>query len=320
MAISRRGFLKAAGAGAAGLALPGWAPTVRSRELATRVLGRTGAKVTVLGLGTAPAGEKPLPVEEGARIFGEVLDRGVTYVDTARVYNKAEEMLGEILPKRRDKLFVATKVSVDTAEGAEKSLETSLRLLKIDHVDLVHIHNVGSRNIDRVLAKDGALEYLVGQKGKKTRFVGCTGHSKASNFLRLLETDQIDVVQCVMNYADRNVYNFEEKVLPAARKRRCGIVAMKVYVGIKGGFRNHRNAGVGCVTTEEWMPPAIAYALDLEGVGTALVGPFTVEQGIQNVEFAGRYEPLAAEKRSALLELGKKLVAEGLGPRYGPAD
>ena len=320
MNFSRRSFLKAAGAGAAGLAWPGWAPAVRTRDLATRVLGRTGAKVTVLGLGTAPAGEKPLPVDEGARIFGEVLDRGVTYVDTARVYNKAEEMLGQILPKRRDKLFVATKVSVDTAEAAEKSLETSLRLLKIEQVDLVHIHNVGSRNIDKVLAKDGALEYLVGQKGKKTRFVGCTGHSKASNFLRLLETDQIDVVQCVMNYADRNVYNFEEKVLPAARKHKCGIVAMKVYVGIRGGFKNHRNAGVGCVTTEEWMPSAISYALDLEGVGTALVGPFTVEQGIQNVEFAGRYAPLTEEKRAALLELGKRLAADGLGPRYGPVD
>jgi len=320
MNFSRRSFLKAAGAGAAGLAWPGWTPAVRTRDLATRVLGRTGAKVTVLGLGTAPAGEKPLPVDEGARIFGEVLDRGVTYVDTARVYNKAEEMLGQILPKRRDKLFVATKVSVDTAEAAEKSLETSLRLLKIEQVDLVHIHNVGSRNIDKVLAKDGALEYLVGQKGKKTRFVGCTGHSKASNFLRLLETDQIDVVQCVMNYADRNVYNFEEKVLPAARKHKCGIVAMKVYVGIRGGFKNHRNAGVGCVTTEEWMPSAISYALDLEGVGTALVGPFTVEQGIQNVEFAGRYAPLTEEKRAALLELGKRLAADGLGPRYGPVD
>ncbi len=318
MDFSRRAFLKAAGA--AGLASPAWVAPARSRELATRILGRTGAKVTVLGLGTAPAGEKPLPIEEGARIFGEVLDRGVTYVDTARVYNKAEEMLGEILPKRRDKLFVATKVSVDTAEAAEKSLETSLRLLKIEQADLVHIHNVGSRSIDKVLGKGGALEYLVGQKGKKTRFVGCTGHSKASNFLRLLETGQIDVVQCVMNYADRNVYNFEEKVLPLARKHKCGIVAMKVYVGIKGGFRNHRNAGVGCVTAEEWMPSAIAYALDLEGVGTALVGPFTVEQGVQNVEFAGRYAPLPEEKRAALLEHGKKLVEGGLGPRYGAVE
>lgn len=312
---SRRDFL---GAGAA--VLGGWPPPAGEGELAVRTLGRTGAKVTVLGLGTAPAGEKPLPVEEGARIFGEVLDRGVTYVDTARVYNKAEEMLGEVLPGRRDRLFVATKVSVDTAEGAEKSLETSLRLLKTDHVDLVHLHNVGSRNVDRVLGEDGALEYLVGQKGKKTRFVGCTGHSRASHFARLIETGQIDVVQCVLNYADRNVYNFEKKVLPLARKHRCGIVAMKVYVGIKGGFRNHRNAGVGCVTPEERMPAALAYALDLEGVSTALVGPFTVEQGVRNVEIARGYTPLDPERRAELLEYGKKLVAEGLGPRYGPAD
>ncbi len=318
MSISRREFLRAAGAG--GLALPALGSSGRRGELATRILGRTGAKVTVLGLGTAPAGEKPLPVEEGARIFAEVLDRGVNYVDTARVYNKAEEMLGEVLPRRRDRLFVATKVSVDTAEGAQKSLETSLRQMKIEQVDLVHIHNVGSRNVDKVLAKDGALEYLLSQKGKKTRFVGCTGHSRASHFKRLLETGQIDVVQCVLNYADRNIYNFEEKVLPLARKHKCGIVAMKVYVGIKGGFPNHRRAEVGCVTGPEWMPSAIAYALDVEGVSTALVGPFTVEQGVQNVEFASKYAPLAAERRAALLEHGRKLVTDGLGPRYGPVD
>ncbi len=316
MTISRRAFLQAAGAGAASVAI-GPRP-VRRGELPMRILGRTGAKVTILGLGTAPVGERPLPIEEGVRIFGEVLDRGVNYVDTARVYGKAEEMLGHLLPKRRDRLFVTTKVSVNTADQAEKSLEESLRLMKIDHVDLVHIHNVGGRNIDQVLAKDGALEYLVGQKGKKTRFVGCTGHSRASHFERLIETGKIDVVMCVMNYADRNVYRFDEKVLPLARKHRCGAVAMKVYVGIKGGFRNHRNAGVGCVTTAEWMPSALAWALDLEGVSTAMIGPFTVEEGIRNVELALNYRPLTEEKRAALLEHGRKLVEDGLGPRYGP--
>ncbi len=316
---TRRDVLRrAAWAGLGVAVIPRLVFSQSADRLPTRALGKTGAKVTLLGLGTAPVGETRLPVADGARIFAETLDRGVTYVDTARVYGLAEEMLGEVLPKRRDGLFVATKVSADTAEGAQKHFEESLRLLKTDHVDLLHIHNVGSRNVDKVLGPGGALAYVLQQKeAGKTRFVGITGHSRSSHYQRMLETGKIDVVQCVLNYADRNTYNFEETVLPHARKAGCGVVAMKVYVGIKGGFRNHRNAGVGCVAEPERMPKALAYALDLEGVGVALVGPFSVEQTTQNVGFARAYQPLAAEEREALLAHGKA-IAPGLGARYGP--
>ena len=109
---------------------------------------------------------------------------------------------------------------------------------------------------------------------------------------------------------------FESKVLPEARKRNVGCIAMKVYVGIKGGFRNHRRGYVGCVTEPDRMPHAMSYALDLEGVSVAVVGPYTVEQSIQNVQIAQKYKPLSAEQRSSLLEYGKKL-APTLGPRYG---
>ena len=132
----------------------------------------------------------------------------------------------------------------------------------------------------------------------------------------LLADDQIDVVMCVMNYADRNIYDFESKVLPEARRRNVGCVAMKVYVGIKGGFRNHRSGHVGCVTKPDRMPHAMSYALDLEGVSVAVVGPYTVEQSIRNVEIAQKYKPLSAEQRNTLLEYGRKL-APTLGPRYG---
>jgi predicted aldo/keto reductase-like oxidoreductase len=320
---TRRVFLgRAAWAGLGVTIIPRLVRSQSADPLPTRALGRTGARVSILGLGTAPVGETRIPVAEGARVYAEALDRGVTYVDTARVYGLAEEMLGEVLPKRRDRLFVATKVSADTAEGAQKHFEESLRLMKIDHVDLLHIHNVGSRNVDKVLGPGGALEYVLKMKESgKTRFVGITGHSKASHFRRILESGKIDVVQCVMNYADRNIYRFEETVLPPARKAGCGAIAMKVYVGIKGGFRNHRNASVGCVTETARMPQAIAYALDLEGVSLALIGPFTVEQAAQNVEFVRKYKPLEAAERDELLAYGKELAKTlGDSPRYGPVE
>jgi predicted aldo/keto reductase-like oxidoreductase len=182
----------------------------------------------------------------------------------------------------------------------------------------VHIHSIGSKNIDRVLAKDGALNYLLKQKETgKVRFIGISGHNRPANFVRMLQTDQIDVIMCVMNYADRNIYDFESKVLPEARKRNVGCAAMKVYVGIKGGFRNHRSGHVGCVTEPAYLPQALGYALDLKGISVAVVGPYTAEQAIQNVKFAQKYAPLSKEQRTELLLRGKKL-APSLGPRYGP--
>ena len=319
--IGRREFLRRAASAGVGLTLTASGQGAAARPadgLPTRVLGRTKQKVTILGLGTAPVGEGPVGLQEGIKIFGEVLDRGVTYVDTARIYGNAEEILGHLIPKRRDKLFVATKVSTHTAAGAERSLAESLRRLRTDHVDLVHIHSIGSKRIERVVAKDGVLAYLRKQKAAgKVRFIGISGHNRPANFVRMLATDQIDVLMCVMNHADRNIYDFEGRVLPEARKRNVGCAAMKVYAGIKGGFRNHKRGHVGCATEPARLPQALAYALDLEGVGVAVVGPYTLEQAVQNVEFARKYAPLTPARRADLLAYGKKL-APGLGPRYGP--
>jgi predicted aldo/keto reductase-like oxidoreductase len=317
---TRRDFLKTTALAGAGLAL-GVTPTAAGAEekpLPKRVLGRTKAEVTILGLGTAPIGEALLDRKEAERIFGEVMDRGVNYVDTARIYGHAEEVLGNLVPSRRDKLFLVTKCWVETAAEAEKSLTESLHRLKVENVDLVHIHHVGGKDLDKVLAKDGVLEYLVRQKqAGKLRFIGMSGHASPPRFLRMLETGQIDVMMAVMNYADRNIYDFEGKVLPECRKQNVGVAAMKVYAGIKGGFPNHRKGGVGCVTPPERLPQALAYALDLEGVSIAVVGPFTLEQALQNVEFARKYKPLTEAERDDLLAFGKELAPK-IGPRYGP--
>ncbi|MBM4028904.1 MAG: aldo/keto reductase [Planctomycetes bacterium] len=319
--FSRREFLQKSVSAGAGLAVASSAvraDPAGTPELPLRVLGRTGAKVTILGLGTAPLGEARGDVSEAEKIFAEVIDRGVNYVDTARIYGIAEEALGRILPSRRDKVFLVTKCWTDSGPQAQKSFEESLRLLQTDHVDLVHIHHVGGKDLGKVMAKDGILEYLLQQKqAGKLRFIGISGHARPPQFVKMLETDQIDVVMPVMNYADRNIYDFESKVLPECRKRNVGVVAMKVYAGIKGGFPNHRKAGIGCNTPPERLGQALAYALDLEGVSVANIGPFTMEQALQNVELARRYKPLTAQEREDLLAYGKELAAQ-LGPRYGP--
>lgn len=315
--VTRREFLTRSAALATGLTA-GLNAAAPDGPLPTRVLGRTGARVTILGLGTAPIGEGPIETPEAARIFGEVMDRGVNYIDTAYIYGNAEEALGQLIPSRRDKLFLVTKVWTDEAGRAEEMLHTSLKRLKTDHVDLVHIHHIGGKDVDKVRGKGGVLEFLLKAKeAGKLRFIGMSGHARPPRFLEMLATDQIDVVMSVMNYADRNIYNFEGTVLPECRKRNVGVVAMKVYAGIKGGFPNHRKAWVGCNTPSERLPQALAYALDLEGVSAAVVGPYTLEQALENVAIARRHRPLTPEQRTQLLAWGKDLAAE-LGPRYGP--
>lgn len=314
--MNRRDFLARTAALGAGLHLSGRARA--DAPLPTRLLGRTGREVTILGLGTAPIGEGPPSTDEAERIFGAVLDRGVTYVDTARIYGNAEEALGRLVPARRDELFLVGKVWCDTAAEAERSLTESLRLLRTDHLDLLHIHHIGGRDVDRVLADDGVLPWLVRQKEAGViGHIGMTGHANPSRFLRLLETDQIDVVMTVLNYADRNHYGFESDVLSACRERGVGVAAMKVYAGIAGGFPNHRNGAVGCATPAARLPAALAYALDLPGVSVAVVGPFTLEQAVQNVDFARAYRPLPAPARAELVAFGAEL-APTLGTRYGP--
>ena len=322
--VGRRDFFKRTAAAGAALALGAGTDHAAEKTvegLPTRVLGRTKQRVTVLGLGTAPIGEGPVEAQAAAKIFGEVLDRGVNYVDTAYIYGNAEEALGLILPKRRDKLFLVTKVWTDNAKRAEEMLTTSLKRLKTDHVDLVHIHHVGGKKIDRVLSDDGVLAYLLKQKEKGVlRFIGLSGHCRPPRFVEVIQTGHVDVVMPVMNYADVNTYNFENSVLPECRKRNVGVVAMKVYVGITGGFRNHKKGYVGCVTPKEKLPLAMAYALDLPGVSSAIIGPYTMAQALENVELAKRYKPLTAAQRQALLAEGKQIAAKinDPRPRYGP--
>ena len=320
--VTRRQFLyrtglTAAGAGLLAKAWPSWAGEIRTQTLPKRMLGRTGEEVTILGLGTAPAGEGPPELDEVKRVFSVAMDRGVNYIDTARIYGNAEEALGQLIPGRRDGLFLATKCWSETAESAEESLEESLRLLNTDYVDLCHIHHIGGKDVDKVLADDGVLNYLVKQKeAGKIRFIGLSGHARSSRFMRLLETDEIDVVMTVLNHADRNIYEFEDVVLPECRERNVGVAAMKVFAGIKGGFPNHRNAAVGCATAPEHLSKALAYALDLPGVASAIVGPYTVEESISNVEMALAYESLSDSDREEILAYGREL-AEEIGPRYG---
>jgi predicted aldo/keto reductase-like oxidoreductase len=248
----------------------------------------------------------------------EALDLGINCIDTARAYGHGERAVGRAIRGRRDQLVLATKTWADTAEEARVSLEQSLRELETDHVDVLYLHSVGSRDLEKSKGRAGALEYLLKQKELgKTRFVGISGHSRVGEFVPLIESGDIDVALLTMNFVDRYTYGFEEKVLPVARKRGLGVCCMKVFGGMQGGFAAASGPNTGPEIEAAYLQRAVRYAMGLPGVATLVIGPHTVEHLRQNAAWVRDYSPLSATETSELETVGRQW-AKAWGAHFGP--
>lgn len=325
--VTRREFVVGTGLLAGGMLVgsprPGHAaqPSGPVGGLARRVLGRTGVPLTTLTLGTAPSGfTKPHNPKLVAECVHAAIDMGINAIDTAPAYDVAEEGVGMALGKRRKDVFLSTKILADDVQKAEKIFANSLRLLKTDYVDLVYFHQVGEREVDKALQPDGVYTWLLKQKkAGKTRFVGISIHNRPARCLGLLESGEVDVLLTVINFVDRFTYNFEEQVLPIARKHHVGIVAMKVFGGARQG--NYPDPKCPPQLDSQYLELAVRYALGVEGVATLNIGAHNVEQIRQNVEWVSRYRALEADEQARLEELGRKLAAQWkthFGPVAGP--
>jgi uncharacterized protein len=289
-----------------------------------RVLGRTGEKVTILGLGTAPVGHSMPGAEKGVPVYRAALEAGINYVDTAHGYDDAEGYLGELVPQYRDRIFLVTKSlpsgsdPQSAAAEMQRQFDMSLRKMKTDHVDLLHIHSVGNHPPEIILGAGGALEFARRMKDKGyTRFIGITAHCRPDRLVKVIETGEIDAVMTVLNFADYHTYRFEQEILPVARKHRCGILAMKVFGGHRQGFAGYRHQGPAKMPAE-YLEAALRYGLSIEGVASAIVGAYSVEEVLQNIEWAKRYAPCSTQEQTRLREEGERLAAEW-GERFGPA-
>ena len=204
--------------------------------LPTRVLGKTGIPLPILGFGTAQAGNR-LTHREAVHLFEAALNAGVQYFDTAPEfagYGKAQERLGHLLKRRRQEIFLVTKCYDPTYDGALKLLERSLKELQTDYADLVFVHSLGADKMDPavVFGRQGAYAGLV--KAKKmglTKFIGLSGHNRPGRFVDAIQRFEVDVLLNVVNFADRHTYNFEEQVWTVANRLNLGLIAMKVFGG-----------------------------------------------------------------------------------------
>jgi predicted aldo/keto reductase-like oxidoreductase len=231
--MKRRTFVGTAFAGAGISGAYAKPAKLKTGDVPTTTLGKTGAKVTIIAQGGARMDLFP-DVQAAAAHVRRVYDIGVTYFDCAHSYwdGKSEEAYGLGLAEVRKNIFLTSKSGNRTRNGAEQELNLSLKRLKTDHLDLWQMHGVGTKaEIDRILGPGGAMEaFEAAKKDGKCRFIGFTGHFDPEVHAQLLKAySKWDTVLMPVHAADHAYLSFEKTALPIAVEMGIGIQAIKVF-------------------------------------------------------------------------------------------
>lgn len=314
---SRRGFL------AAGLALPaaaaGATPQAGTVKLAHRDLGRTGVQVTTLSFGCMTTSD--------ASVIEHAADVGIVHFDTARSYQGGnnERMVGAALKSRRKKVVISSKSASRTRQEALADLETSLRELGTDYLDIWYLH---MKNEPAAVTEDLLEAQRVAKKQGKIRFAGVSTHFNMDGMLaHLAKLGQTDVALTTYNFAmrsvaaDRNADTSAAKTdmtaaIREARKSGMGIVVMKTLAGgtarVQRGDRLY-GAEPSRLTKQLSQPgaavAAIKWALRNESVDTAIVCMTDHEQLEENLRAMA--EPFTSKDEALLAE-----TLARIGPIY----
>jgi len=277
--------------------------------LPSRVLGKTGVKISALILGGVAAMKEPPTAKfHPAELANAALDAGITYFDTAPSYNngQSEQNYGEVLATRRKEVFLASKTGNRSCDGAMREVEASLKRLRTDRLDLLQIHGVTEKeDFSKWDASDGVLKALNKLRDQKvTRFIGVTGHENAQAMRRAIELFDFDTILTTFNPTARRLA-FQELVLPLAREKRMGILAMKVMGGGLGSLA----VGNPIKNDDVWYHDAaprqaqagmlIRYALGLP-ISAAVVGMGSLEHLKVNVAAVRDDRPLSEPERKEL--------------------
>ena len=316
--VTRRNFVKASAAGLAAAALVkpslgadgtnagGARGPGEGEQVPHRPLGKTGVRVSALGVGGYHLGSIK-DGKESTELVARALDAGISFFDSAWEYHDgiSEERLGAALKGKRDKAFLMTKVCTHgrSKEVAMKQLEESLRRLQTDHLDLWQIHEVVYYNDpDLIFAPNGAAEALLAAKQQgKVRFIGFTGHKNPAIHLKMLSADfPFDTVQMPLNALDATFRSFEQLVLPEANKRGIAVLGMKSLGG------SGEMVSYGVLTAQD----GLRYAMSLP-VATTISGIDSLGVLEQNLQVARGFKPLTAEAMQSLRETARPFAADG---------
>jgi predicted aldo/keto reductase-like oxidoreductase len=272
-----------------------------------RTLGRTGEKVSLIGLGGYHLGSQSDP-EESIRIIRTGIDAGINFLDNCWDYNGGESELrmGKALRDGyRQKAFLMTKIDGRNKAAATAQLNESLRRLQTDRIDLLQFHEViRDSDPDRFFA-EGAMEVVQeAQRAGKVRFIGFTGHKSPDIHLKMLATAskhgfRFDAVQMPLNVMDAHFNSFEKKVLPILTKEGVGVLGMK-SMGDKVILRSKTATAIEC----------LQYAMNLP-TSVVITGCDSVGILQQALNAARSFQPMDSSQVAALLAKTAKAAEAG---------
>lgn len=309
--LTRREFVKLTIAASVMVAASsGWAEESR-QGIPYRTLGRTGEKVSIVGVGGFHIG-KPSE-EEGIRIIRSAVDGGVNFMDNSWDYHKgdSEVRMGKALRDGyRQKVFLMTKIDGRTKDTAAKQLDESLRRLQTDHLDLIQFHEIiRMEDPDRIFAPGGALEaVLEARQAGKIRYIGFTGHKDPQIHLRMLEVAadhkfHFDTVQMPLNVMDAHFRSFARNVVPVAVKEGIAVLGMKPMAS-------------GIILESKTVTPVecLHYAMNLP-TSVVITGIDSMKILNQAFEAARSFKPMSPQEVSELLSRTEQAASSG---KYEP--
>src|SRR5580658_2695937 len=298
----------------------------------TRNLGKTGYKVGIFSLGGQAALEKSNNESNAVPIVERALDMGVNYIDTSSIYGGperwSEQYVGKVMKHRRNEAFLATKTKERTRDGSLQMLETSLKLLQTDHIDLWQLHDIGTMtDINEIFAKGGAMEALLEARDQKiVRYLGITGHYRPDSLIEAIHRYPFDTILMAVNAADPHHFSFSEQLLPLAVEKQMGIIGMKVPA--RGRLlstwtppsleeQKHMWEGMVLAPTPGTidMRQAMRYSLSLP-VSTVIIGCDSIPQLEQNIQLAREFTPLNQQQMAELTAKAEPVSKQALFFRF----
>lgn len=270
--FTRRKFLQTAAVTTTVAMLPGISGAValtpadksgsKSEELPKRRLGRTNRMVSCIGFGSGSrycnwvADDVILQ-----KHIDHAIDLGITYFDSARIYGNgvSEERYGKFLiPKYRKQIFLNSKSLERTYDGVMKDIETSLRTLKTDYLDMYTIHGIDQiEDANTLLSTTGGYKAFLKLRDEGVVKNICFSYHKWNEASQKCFSEfDVDVVMCVINAARFN--GNEDNLIPQAIKRDLGIIAIKIM---------GQNALIGNVTGDDLLRYALTMPFSVANVG-----------------------------------------------------
>jgi aryl-alcohol dehydrogenase-like predicted oxidoreductase len=278
-------------------------------DMQYRILGRTGERVSAIGVGGWHLGLKHVDEKLSVRIVRTAIDRGISFMDNSWDYNdgQSELRMGKALRDGyRDRVFLMTKVDGRSKREAARQLDESLRRLQTDRIDLVQHHEIlRYEDPHRIFDEEGAQAALIeARQAGKLRHIGFTGHKDPRIHLYMLEVAAqrgfaFETVQMPLNVMDAHYRSFEKLVLPELVKQQIGVLGMKPLAnGII--LRSRTVTAVEC----------LRYALNLP-TSVVITGIDSMEILEQALETARTFRPLSAAEVQALLARTAEAASRG---------